>query len=136
MVNIKKKITKKLALQLALFVAVISMASLFDYFFDDDIAILDKIEAETNQTTKNQNTVYLINQINSVGVKSTIQLVTNKKLQIESNDKYIQKYHQLRNYQVLKAEVQTQTTPLIDSYHYLAFKNFYFSDPDDDSSGA
>ena len=119
-------------LRLALFLAVIGTASLFDYFFDDDLASLDKIEANSNEHTNDQNTIYLINQISTVGVKCSVQIITDKKIQVKSHDKLIQKYHQLRNYQVLKAEVQTQTTPLIDSYHYLAFKNYYFSKPDDD----
>ncbi len=118
-------------LRLLLFVTVIGTAALFDYFLDDDIPVLDEIEAEANNSGA-QNTVYLINQTCSTGVKSTIQVVSDKKPHFKSHDKLIQKYHQLRNYQVLKAEVQTQTTPLISTYHYLAFEKYFFSDPDDD----
>ncbi|MEZ5106541.1 MAG: hypothetical protein R2757_18715 [Draconibacterium sp.] len=130
--KIKKKITKKMWLKLLLFVAVIGTAALFDYFFDDDLAALDEIEANAGSQPGDQNTVYLISQTNSIAVKSNVQAASDKKLQVKSHDKLIQKFHQLRNYQVLKAEVQTQTTPLINTYHYLAFKNYYFSDPDDD----
>ena len=94
--------------------------------------MLDKVEADADAHTGTQNTVYLINQTTTFAVKSTIQFASDKKLQIRSQDKLIQKFHQLRNYQVLKAEVQAQTTPLISTYHYLAFKNYHFSDPDDD----
>jgi hypothetical protein len=138
MVNIKKKITKKMWLKLTLFVAVIGTAALFDYFFDDDIVALDEIEAEAeaNQNAGEQNTVYLISQTTTVAVKSSIQITYARKFQAKSHDKLIQKYYQIRNYQVLKAEVQTQTTPLINTYRYLAFKNYYFSNPDDDPSKA
>ena len=133
--NIKKKLTKKIVLRLLLFVAVIGTAAIFDYFFDDDIAAFDKIEAEANNSDT-QNKVYLINQTCSTGVKSIVQFVSDKKPHLKSHDKFIQKYHQRRNYQVLKAEVQTQTTPLISTYHYLAFKKYFFTDPDDDPSRA
>ncbi len=119
-------------MRLAIFVAVIGLATLFDVYFDEDYAALDELEAKANEHSQEPNTIYLINQTNSVVVKTSVQLTAGKKLQLKSQDKFIQKYHQLRNYQVLKAEVQTQTTPLINSYHYLAFKNYFFSDPDDD----
>ncbi len=119
-------------LKLALFVAVIGTASLVDYFFDDDLAALDKIETEEGNQSTGQNTVYLINQVNTIAIKSSVQVSGEKKIPVKSHDKLIQKYHQLRNYQVLKAEIQIQTFPLINTYHYLAFKNYYFTDPDDD----
>jgi len=131
-VEIKKKITKRAILKLAIFVAVIGVASLFDFYFDKNQEELEEIQAQSKKNTNEQNSVYLISQTSTIGVKVSIQNTLNKKLLLKSQDKFIQKYHLLRNYQVLKAEVQTQTTPLILSYHYLAFKNYYFSDPDDD----
>ena len=131
-VSIKIKISKKTGLKLALFVAVIGTAALFDYFFDDDLSAFEKIETEAGKHAADQNTVYLINQVNTIAIKSSVQLASCKKLYVKSHDKLIQKYHQLRNYQVFKAEVVTQTSPLINTYHYLAFKNYYFSDPDDE----
>ena len=118
--------------KLALFVAVIGTASLFDYFFDDDLSALDKIETEAGKHSTDQNTVYLINQVNTLALKSSVQFASVKKFHVKSHDRFIQKYHQLRNYQVLKAETGDRTSPLINTYHYLAFKNFYFTDPDDD----
>lgn len=136
MVEIKKKITKKIILKLALFVGVIGIASLFDIYFDKNPEELKEIQSESKENSKEQNTVYLISQTNSIGAKTSVQKTLTRKLQPKSHDKFIQKYHQLRNYQVLKAEVQTQTTPLIYSYHYLAFKNYFFTNPDDDPLGA
>lgn len=130
--SIKIKITKKAVLKLVLFVAVIGTASLFDYFFDDDLSALENIESEAGKHTANQNTVYLINQVNTIAIKSSVQSASDRKINVKSHDRLIQKYHQLRNYQVFKAEVRTQTSPLINTYHYLAFKNYYFSDPDGD----
>jgi hypothetical protein len=131
-VDIKKKITKKVVLKLALFVAVIGFAALFDHYFDKNQEEFKEIQSESKAHNNNQNTVYLISQTNTVVVKVSAQKTLNNKLQLKSHDKFIQKYHQLRNYQVLKAEVKTQTTPIINSYRYLAFKNYFFTDPDDD----
>lgn len=129
--NNKRKISKKLILRLALFIAVIGLASLFDVYFESKQVEIVENESDSAKDTKTRNTVHLISQSKDLVVKTPVQKTFSRKLQIKSHDKFIQKYYQLRNYQVLKAEVQTQTTPLINSYHYLAFKNYFYSLPDD-----
>ena len=128
--NIKKIISKKLVVRLALFAAVIGIAALFDIYFDNNRIELKEIETNS-QDEKEQGSILLINQTINSGAKVTAGKTVIKKPQLKSHDKFIQKYYQLRNYQVLKAEVQTQTAPLINAYHYLAFKNYFYSIPDD-----
>jgi len=129
--DFKKKISKKVVLKLALFVAVIGLATLFDHFFDKNTAEAKEIEASSSRENQEQKSIFLISQTPNFGVKTLAEKTIPRKLQLKSQDKFIQKYYQLRNYQVLKAEVQTQTTPLISTYHYLAFKNYFYSVPDD-----
>jgi len=130
--DIKIKISKKLLLRLAFFVAVIGVATLFDVYFENNPEKLKVIQTESADNTDRQSIIYFVNQTNTFDVKTSSQKDTGRKLQVKSHDKFIQKYHQLRNFQVLKAEVQTQTSPLILSYHYLVFKNYFFSAPDDE----
>jgi len=120
-----------LAIQLALFVAVIGMATLFDIYFENNPDVTVENEANSSKDEKTKDTILLISQSTDLGVKTSVQKTFSRKLQVKSHDKFFQKYYQLRNYQVLKAEVQTQTTPLINSYQYLAFKNYFYSIPDD-----
>jgi flagellar basal body-associated protein FliL len=129
--NIKEKISKKIALRLALFVAVIGLASLFDIYFDDKHVEIEETEANSPEDEKEQGTILLISQSTNLGAKTSVNKTVVRTIQLKSHDKYIQKYYQLRNYQVLRAEVQNQTAPLINSYHYLAFKNYFYSVPDD-----
>lgn len=129
--DFRKKISKKLVLKLALFVAVMCLAGVFDVYIDQNAEAVKEIKSESKDDTKEQHSVYFIAQNNFVAAKTSVQKNFNRKLQLKSHDKFIRKYHQLRNNQVLKAEVQPQTTPLIDSYHYLAFQNYFFSDPDE-----
>jgi hypothetical protein len=130
--NIEKKISKKMMLRLALFAAVIGVAALFDIYFDDNRVDFSEVESNTTDDEKEQGSVLLINQNVNSGAKESAGKLMVRKPQLKSHDKFLQKYYQLRNYQVLKAEVQTQTTPLINSYHYLVFKNYFYSVPDDD----
>ncbi len=129
--DFKNKISKKVVVKLAVFVAVIGLATLFDHYFDKNKAEAEEIEASSSKENQEQKTILLISQSPNFGVKTLAEKTIARKLQLKSQDKFVQKYYQLRNYQVLKAEVQTQTTPLISTYHYLAFKNYFYSVPDD-----
>ncbi len=129
--DFKNKISKKVVVKLAVFVAVIGLATLFDHYFDKNKAEAEEIEASSSKENQEQKTLVFISQSPGIGLKTTVEKTTPRKLQLKSQDKFVQKYYQLRNYQVLKAEVQTQTTPLISTYHYLAFKNYFYSVPDD-----
>jgi hypothetical protein len=129
--DFKNKISKKVVVKLAVFVAVIGLATLFDHYFDKNIAEAKEIETRSSKENQEHKTLVFISQSTNIGVKTTVEKTVPRKLQLKSHDKFLQKYYQLRNYQVLKAEVQTQTTPLINTYHYLAFKNYFYSIPDD-----
>jgi hypothetical protein len=129
--NIEKKISKKVILKLALFAAVIGVAALFDIYFENNQIEIKVIETGSPEDEKEQGSVLLINQTISSGVKDAASKTAVRKPHLKSHDKFVQKNYQLRNYQVLKAEVQTQTTPIINSYHYLAFKIYFYSVPDD-----
>ncbi len=130
--DIKIKISKKLLVRLAFFIAIVGVATLFDVYFENNPEKLKVMQTETSDNTGEQSIMYFINQTNTFDVKTSSQKNTGRKTLVKSHDKFIQKYHQLRNFQVLKAEVQTQTSPLILSYHYLVFKNYFFSAPDDE----
>ena len=118
-------------MRLALFVAVIGVASLFDIYFNDTKIKPGETETGSAKEERKQEKIVLISQSTNLDFKTQVQKTVVRKFQLKSHDKYIQKYYQLRNYQVLKAEVQNQTAPLINSYHYLAFKNYFYSVPDD-----
>ena len=129
--SIKKKISRKMIMRLALFVAVIGMASLFDIYFDESKVKPEETETSQTNDEKKQEKIVLISQSANFDLKTQVQKNVVRKLQVKLHDRLLQKFYQLRNYQVLKAEVQTQTTPIINTYHYLAFKNYFFSVPDD-----
>ncbi len=119
-------------MRLAVFVAVIGVATIFDIYFENNPETLKEIQAETTDNTAGQSKLYFVSQSSFPDVKTSSIKDPGRKLQVKSHDKLIQKYHQLRNFQVLKAEIETQTAPLILSYHYLVFRNYFFTVPDDD----
>ncbi len=128
--DIKVKISKKTWLRLAIFVAVIGVATLFDVYLENNPESLKDIQQESADNSRRHAKIYFVGQSSIIDFKTASQKDASKKLKVKSHDKHIQKYHQLRNFQVLKAEITTQTAPLILSYHYLVFQNYFFSDPD------
>ncbi|HYQ56066.1 MAG TPA: hypothetical protein VEP89_01880 [Draconibacterium sp.] len=132
--KIKINITRKSIARLAAFVAVIAAAFVLDVYFGNHPEEVEKIHAESQEENNDQGIVYLITQTTPNTVKTFEEKVSSRQLQVKLHDKFLRHYYSIRNYQVLKAEVVTQTTPLISSYHYLVFQNHVFS-PDEDSIG-
>ena len=119
---------------MAMFMAIIVAALVLDNYFGNNPEEVKKIQAESQEQSNEQGAVYLITQTASNTIKTFEDRVYSKNTKPQLHDKFLRNYHSIRNYQVLKAEVVMQTTPLISSYHYLVFQNHVFS-PDEDSIG-
>lgn len=130
----KIKITRKFAVRLAMFLAVISAALILDNYFGNNPEEVEKIQAKSQEQSNGQGAVYLITQTASNTIKTFEDRVSARSSKLQLHDKFLRNYHSIRNYQVFKAEVAMQTTPLISSYHYLVFQNHFFS-PDEDPLG-
>lgn len=118
--------------RLVAFVAIVFSAALFDLYLDDCLVSNQVETSTTEEKTQESGHLLIVAQSNIFGSKISTQKSLVRKHFMSTQDKFVQKYHQHRNYQVLKAEVQTQTAPMILSYHYLAFRKTFFSMPDDD----
>ena len=127
----KIHISKQLIIKLAVFVVLTAAAILIDAYLDKNPARFDNIGASTKTQAPNQGELVVLAQSVSISAKTLTQKVPERKLQMEAHDRFLQNYHSVRDFQVLKAEVIHQTTPLITSYHYLVFLNHHFS-PDED----
>lgn len=128
----KIKITRRIVVRLAVFMAIIAAALVLDSYFGNNPEEVKKIQAESQEQSNEQGAVYLITQSSSNTIKTFEDRVYSKHTKPQLHDKFLRSYHSIRNYQVLKAEVVKQTTPLISSYHYLVFQNHVFS-PEEDS---
>ncbi|WP_319499858.1 hypothetical protein [Draconibacterium sp.] len=128
----KIKITRRIVVRLAMFMAIIAAALVLDNYFGNNPEEVKKIQAESQEQSNEQSAVYLITQTTSNTIKTFEDRVYSKHTKPQLHDKFLRNYHSIRNYQVFKAEVVNQTTPLISSYHYLVFQNHVFS-PEEDS---
>ena len=130
-VKIRINISKKQLIRLAVFAGLIAVAAVLDIYFESTGIQLAGVERSTDNNSREKDSVQLYSQTIDLGGKIQVLKTVQRKIQPKSHDKLLQQFHQHRNYQVLKAEVQTQTTPLILTYHYLAFRNYVYISPDD-----
>ncbi|MCD6354280.1 MAG: hypothetical protein J7L95_01915 [Prolixibacteraceae bacterium] len=128
----KIKISKKLIVRLALFVAVIGAANLLDIYFENHPLDIKQAQSKQGHSTNENGTIYFFTQVNLPNAKTPIQKIPTRKLFEKSHNKFLREYHQIRNYQVLKAENKKSKTPLIPAFHYLVFQNYFFTIPDDE----
>ena len=128
----KIKISRKIIVRLAVFTALIVAAVLFDHYFENHPVEFNQVETGASQQSAGHRFIYLFNSANSFSAKTPGFRNYSRKLFAQTHNKLIQKFHQLRNYQVLKADMEKPQTPLIFSYHHLTFRHYYFTFPDDD----
>ena len=129
--RIKVYITKALLLRLAVFLVLVGAAFVLDTCFEKNPAGFDPVQAETGKHNPEPGEVFILAQNNLLTAKSSVQKIPTKKLHVETHTKFLRKYYSTRNYQVLKAEVITQTTPLIASYHFLIYQTYFYSPGED-----
>lgn len=127
----KINISKNLIIKLAVFAILTAAAVLADAYLDKNPAGLYNIEASTKAQAPSQGEFVVLVQSFSTSAKTLAQKAPERTLHLGAHDKFLQNYHSVRDFQVLKAEVIHQTTPLITSYHYLVFQNHFLS-PDED----
>ena len=117
---------------MVLIAAVIGFASLLDNYLEKNPTQIKQTDSGSNHSANEHGTIYLFSQANTFNAKTSVQKLPTRRLFEQSHDKFLQKYHQLRDYQVLKADAKTHKAPLFLSYHYLVFRNYYFTVPDDE----
>lgn len=127
----KLKISKKLILQLLIFGALTGAAIIFDSYIENHPEALKELQTESETTETEHGTVYLFSQTTGFSAKSPVQKSTTRKLFDQAHDKFLQKCHQLRHRQALKAEIGISRKPLYISFHNLVLRQTFFTHPDD-----
>ena len=117
-------------LQLALFIGVITAATVLDIYFDENSVEFETTENEPEQTADDHGIIYLYNPAGTSAVKISILKNSGRKI-FENHDKFLQQFHQSNSFKKLKTEQKQSKTPLFLTFHHLLFRN-HFSLPDDD----
>lgn len=116
---------------MAIFLALTGAALVFDAYFEKNPADFDNLQTGTEEHNPEQAEVYVLAQTTSFSIKPLAQKVSMRNVQMEKQARFLRNYYSTRNFQVRKAEAIKQTSPLICSYHFLAFQAHLFP-PDED----
>ncbi len=111
--------------------SLISAAFLFDHYFEKHPEALKEFREESKEASGSQEGVCLFSQTLSFSVKSSVQKPPHRKPVDESHGKLLQKWHQLRIHQFLRAETNTIRQPFFLSYNHLIFRRYHFDIPDE-----
>ncbi len=115
-----------------LLVAIMGGITLFvDLYFENHPEALADIQPESDEQEEDQGGICLFSQSSSLTVKSPVQKLIVRKLYAREHDKFLQKCHQLRNHQVLKADDTKSRKPGFLTCHYLVFRHHHYSGADD-----
>ncbi len=131
LLKIKEYITTKLLIRFGIFLALAGTALVLDAYIDKNPTEFENIQAGAEEHNPEQGEVYILAQNTVITAKTSVQKTPTKNNQLEKHNRFLRDYYSVRNFQILKAEVIKQTTPLITSYHFLVFQTHLFS-PDED----
>ena len=130
--NIRIKISKGQLLKLVVFAALLGFAFILDsYLKKESVEITGKNTKKGNDTEVPGVIYFFAQSTTTFNAKISLQKTSDRKFFQQSHDKFIQKYHQLRNYRLLKCEAENLKEPLILTLHFLRFRNYFYSFSDD-----
>ena len=123
-VNIRLKISKSQLLRLFVFAALLGFAFVIDNRWEKESLEITDNNTQKSNDTEESGIVYFFVQCNTTfSAKVLTHKTSVRKFFQQSHDKFIQKYHQLRNYRLLKCEVKNFKKPFILILNFLEFKN-------------
>ena len=114
------------------FAALLGFAFILDNYLEKESVEIAGKSAQKGHDAEVPGVVYFFAQGNTtLSAKISMQKTSVRKFFQQSHDKYIQKYHQLRDYQMLKCEAENSKDPLTLITHFLRFRNCFYSLSDD-----
>lgn len=131
-VRIKIKISKTIIAKLVVFTALTGLAVLLDNYFEKNPVKMDELASDSAQTACEHGTIYLFSQGSSTTTKTLDHRTPDQKILQQSHNKLLQKYHQLRSYQVMKKKAMIQKPAFILTCHFQLFRNYHFTFTEDD----
>ena len=129
---VKLKISKKTIVRLTVLAVLAGAAYFFDYYFENNPEKVAQLETSHSAESKTQGNFIFYELTRSLNAKQNLHKFPIRFIQSRIHDKFLQKYHQLRNYHVLKAESIKQKVPLVFLIHFVVFRDDHSTLPDDE----
>ena len=118
-------------LRILLFTGIIAAATILDIYYNENPVEINTTENDSKNAANEPAEVYLFSPAGYSAAKTSVQKNPGRK-HFEQHTKFLQRYHETKNFRELKTEEKKPTNLQFLSFHYLIFRNHYFSLPDDD----
>lgn len=133
LMGLKVKISKQFAIKLAVFMLLIVGAVVVDNYLDRIPKPVVQSESEPESSDESQNVVYMMYPSVNYIAKPYVQKTIQRKIFEVSQCKFLQKYHQIRAFHILKNEANRLNPNRIFVCYHFVFRHIYFSFHDDQS---
>jgi hypothetical protein len=129
--NLKKYISKHFIVRLCLLLALVGAAAVFDMYHTANQKIADDIRKIPVQDNSETNKIFICNQVPTNNLKTSGAEFSIRFRLAFTQDKFLQKYYNLRTFQLMKAETLNSFFPSVCSFHSLPFNRVLYPSPDD-----
>lgn len=131
--SLKRKLTisKKFVLRLALFIAVVSSAVIFDMCHDQLPEQLVEQQQDASQHQLDISQVFYYNPVNSFKIRTGSDRLLSKILFAIGHDRFLTAFHNHKAYHILKAESLKERSPQNQMVHFRKFIICHHSTSDD-----
>jgi hypothetical protein len=129
--NLKKYISKHFILRICLLLALVSAAAVFDMYHTTNRKIADSIRKIPVPDDSGTNKIFFCNQVPANNLKTFGAEFSVRFRFAFTQDKFLQKYYNLRTFQLMKAETLHSSFPSVSSFHSLPFNRVLYPSPDD-----
>jgi len=127
----KKYISKLFILRLCLLIALIGSAAVFDMYRASHQKLTNQSNKNPAQNDNYTGKMYFCNPVNTYNLKPPAGEFTARLNFATGQDKFLVRHHNLRTFQLMKAESLHGFLPVVCSFHSLPFNRVLYASPDD-----
>ncbi|MDP2337704.1 MAG: hypothetical protein Q8N05_14925 [Bacteroidota bacterium] len=129
--NLKKYMSKHFLVRLCLLLTMVSAAAVFDMYHAVNQKLADNVRKIPASDEAETNKMFFYNQVTSYNLKTSGAEFSFRFRFAYAHDKFLLKHHNLRTFQLMKAEALHSSFSAVCSFHSLPFNRVLYASPDD-----
>lgn len=129
--NPGKYISKQLILRIGLLLLLVGGAAVFDMYHKANQKIADSARKIPRSDENESGKVYFYSQVTTYNFKTSGTSLSVRPVFACTQDKFLQKYYNLRTFQMMKAETVQMSFPSALSVRSIPYNRVLYASPDD-----
>ena len=129
--NLKKYMSKLFILRICLMLALVGAAAVFDMYHAANLKLAESVRKIPVSDEAGTNKIFFCNQVTVCNLKTSGTDFSVRFRFVYTQEKFLQKYYNLRAFQLMKAETTHSSFQAVCSFHSFPFNRVLYSSPDD-----